>query len=525
MVNTICLAAAAALGRSAVASAAHSPAPWLMGRNITYPSISNSSGILPCDALKNAGLGDRLLFATDPQYEPQIETWYSENSRLRPYCLVLPQNTEEVSTALMALVNANDGAGDWHIAVRSGGHGYAGSNNIVNGVTIDLAMMNSTSYDQEANLAKIQPGGRWKDIYAELDKHGVTVTGGRDGDVGVGGFLLGGGNSFFSGRMGFGCDSVVNYEVVLANGTIVNANNTTNSDLWRALKGGGSNFGIVTRFDMEALPSRELYYELRYLSANYSDTVVDMVADFTNQDQSFADNALITFYAHNTSVSPDVYIGLIHVNTQGDANAKTAFDKVKDVPALFNESLSQSMAKAAAGSQVPGSTNNIGTTLTFRNNAELLRRAVELNSEWVEKLKQTINPDKLVTFFFFQPLPSYMAQVSRQRGGNMLGLDSVPYNAILWSCGAGVDPSEGEAAFAVAQAETLAFTAQIKELTKSLGGDMDFIYLNYADGSQDPLGNYGAANIQHIRDVAAAYDPTGVFQSRIPGGFKISRVA
>ncbi|KAI0138688.1 FAD binding domain-containing protein [Hypoxylon sp. NC0597] len=521
----IYLAAAAALGGSAVVLAELSPAPWLVSRNISYPSSSNSSGILPCDALRDAGLGDRLLFATDSGYEPQIETWYAGNGRMRPYCLVLPQTTEEVSTALTALVNANDGAGDWHIAVRSGGHGYPGSNNIANGVTIDLTMMNSTSYDQEAKIAKIQPGGRWRDIYAELDKHGVTVTGGRDGDVGVGGFLLGGGNSFFSGRMGFGCDSVLNFEVVLANGTIVNANNTTNSDLWRALKGGGSNFGIVTRFDMEAIPSRELYYELRFLSANYSDTVVDTVVDFTNQNQSLADNALVTFYAHNTSVSPDIYIGMIYVNTQGDANAGTAFDKVKEVPAIFNETIRQSMAKAAAGSQVPGGTNNAGTTLTFRNSAEILRRAVELHADWVETLKKSINPDKLVTFFFFQPLPSYMAQVSHQRGGNMLGLDSVPYNGILWSCGAGVDPSEGEAAFAIAQAETSAFTAQIKELTRSLNGDMDFIYLNYADGSQDPLGNYGAANIQHIRNVAAAYDPTAVFQRRIPGGFKISRVA
>ncbi|KAI0887607.1 FAD binding domain-containing protein [Annulohypoxylon maeteangense] len=517
--------AAVALAGTTTASAELPPGPWLMPRNGTYDPSVITSGILPCEALKAAGLGDRLLFATDAGYEPQIESWYSANARMRPYCLVLPQSTDEVSTALTALVNANDGAGDWHVAIRSGGHGWPGSNNIADGVTIDLTMMNSSSYDKQANLAKIQPGGRWGNVYTDLLKDGVTATGGRDGDVGVGGFLLGGGNSFFSGRMGFGCDSVVNFEVVLANGTIVNANNTTNSDLWRALKGGGSNFGIVTRYDMEAIPAKDIYYELRYLSGKYSDDVVDAVVGFTNQDQSLADNALITFYSHNTSVSPDTIIGLIHVNTQGNANSSTAFDKLKTLPSLVNVSTVESMAKAALGSQVPGDSNNVGTTLTFRNDPKIIRRCVELHEEYVETLKRSINPDKFKTFIFFQPLPSYMAQISHQKGGNMLGLDSVPYNGILWSTGVAVDTSEGDAALAIAQVETSIFTARVKEATRSLNGDMDFIYLNYADASQDALGSYGAANIEHMRDVAAAYDPTKVFQKRIPGGFKISRVA
>ncbi|KAI2468961.1 FAD binding domain-containing protein [Annulohypoxylon bovei var. microspora] len=520
----ISISTAIVIGSLAV-SAEVSPTPWLMSRNDSYEQSINSSGILPCDALKEAGLGDRLLFATDAGYEPQIESWYSANARLRPYCLILPHNTEEVSTALTALVNANDGAGNWHIAIRSGGHSWPGSNNIADGVTIDLTMMNSSSYDKQTNVASVQPGGRWGNVFTDLKKYGVTVTGGRDGDVGVGGFLLGGGNSFFSGRMGFGCDSVVNFEVVLANGTIVNANNTANSDLWRALKGGSSNFGIVTRYDMEAIPAQDIYYELRFLSSDYSDDVIDTVVGFTNQNQSFADNALITFYSHNTTVSPDIYIGLIHVNTQGNGNASTAFDKAKTLPNLYNATTLESMAKAAVGSQVPGNSNNFGTTLTFRNDPQIIRRCVELHEDFVETLKRSIDPDKFETFIFFQPLPSYMAQISHQKGGNMLGLDSVPYNGILWSTGIAVDPSVGEAAFAVAQAEASIFTAQIKEASRSFNGDMDFIYLNYADASQDVFGSYGAANIQHIRDVAAAYDPTGVFQRRIPGGFKISRVA
>jgi hypothetical protein len=63
-----------------------------------------------------------------------------------------------------------------------------------------------------------------------------------------------GGLSFFSSREGFVCDNVINYEVVLANGTTINANADNNSDLWLALKGGANNFGVVTRYDMKTFP-------------------------------------------------------------------------------------------------------------------------------------------------------------------------------------------------------------------------------------------------------------------------------
>ncbi|KAI5924816.1 hypothetical protein F4810DRAFT_700572 [Camillea tinctor] len=481
---------------------------------------NGNSGILPCEALKEAGLGDRILFPTDPGYEPQIQTWYAENSRVRPYCLILPQSTAEVSTALTALVNANDGAGDWHIAVRSGGHSTIGSNNIENGVTIDLSYMNSSSYDEATNLAKIQPGGRWRNVYADLEKYGVTAAGGRDGDVGVGGFLLGGGNSFYTGRMGFGCDSVVNFEVVLGNGTVINANSTANADLWQALKGGSSNFGIVTRFDMEAIPSRKLYHDTRFLDFNYSEAVLEAVVGYANADQSLADNAFITFFIYNGSESSDILIGTIYVNTYGNGNVTIPFDDVKSLPALLNETTIESMADAALGSQVAGGARSAGSTLTFRNDLQMARRCVDVFVDYIDSLKQSIGAENFLTAMFLQPIPSYIGQIGHQRGGNMLGLDNIEDNALLWTTGTSANTAGDHA---VAQAGLNAMTAQLKEISKSTATDLDFLYLNYADANQDILGNYGAKNIQHMRDVAARYDPAEIFQKRIPGGFKLSR--
>jgi hypothetical protein len=77
--------------------------------------------------------------------------------------------------------------------------------------------------------------------------------------VGVSGLLLGGGISFHGPQYGWAADKVVNYEVVTADGKIIYANKDSNADLWWALKGGGSNFGIVTRFDVQTIPSGQIF--------------------------------------------------------------------------------------------------------------------------------------------------------------------------------------------------------------------------------------------------------------------------
>lgn len=65
---------------------------------------------------------------------------------------------------------------------------------------------------------------------------------------------------------------------------------------------------------------------------------------------------------------------------------------------------------------------------------------------------------------------------------------------------------------------------KVKEYTVTVGADNEYIYLDYADEIQDPLGSYGADNVYKMRAVAQKYDPKGVFQRQVPGGFKISKV-
>ncbi|KAI0454143.1 FAD-binding domain-containing protein [Xylaria acuta] len=476
----------------------------------------------PCEALKAAGLGGRLISPNDTGYDTEVDSWWARNARQRADCFVLPRTSNEVATALTTLVNASGRKSNSNIAVRSGGHSSTGASSTVNGVTIDLSRLNSTSYNAETNIASIGPGGRWEYVYAELVKYGITVTGGRDGDVGVGGFLLGGGNSYYSGRMGFGCDSVVNFEVVLANGAIINANQSSNSDLWQALKGGSNNFGIVTRFDMEAVPAPDLFRDERFLSFNYSYAMVDAVVGFADSDESIADDAFFTFFSHNTEVSPEIFAAGVLVNTQGIQNNTTPFDEAKALPAFYNVTKVQNIADAAFESKVQSGTWNYGLTLTFNNDKRIAQRCVELHTELVKSLNSLMAPEAYFTQMFLQPLPSYRWPIGKQRGGNVLGLENLQNNALLYTAGIGVIADD--APFDEAHALLKEMGAKVADFAKSVQGEMDFIYLNYADIDQDPLGTYGASNIKLIKDVAAKYDPTGAFQARVPGGYKISNV-
>ncbi|KAL9115846.1 MAG: hypothetical protein Q9227_000214 [Pyrenula ochraceoflavens] len=461
----------------------------------------NQTGFPPCDALISAGLEDRIILATSEAYESRVQSWWSANARLRPWCFVQPQSSQEVSQIIRVLADVSFGAGDWHVAVRSGGHSFPYSNNIANGVTIDLGMMNGSYYNPNTNLASVEPGATWKDVcYNLLHNGNVTVTGGRDGGVGVGGFLLGGGNSYYAGRTGLGCDTVVNFEVVLANGSIVEANAKNNPALCKALKGGGLNFGIVTRCDLLVLPAVDLAYGQSVITSNHSDEVLEAVKDFTDHPEELAADALITVYIYDTAISEDMTIVVIRANTNGDLNT-TSFDKINKIPAVTRTWEHLTLADAANGSQIAAGTKNTGLTLTFLNSPSILRKSVFLYNGLVSSLSEKIGPETFYAQMFFQPFPTYFGKLAQRNGGNVLGLDRIPSNAILWTAGVGIKNGD-DSALAVAQAALSIMTTELREFASADGAAADLVYLNYADASQDPLGSYGPENVVFMKDVA-----------------------
>lgn len=134
-----------------------------------------------------------------------------------------------------------------------------GAASIENGVLIVMTQLNSMQLSRDGAVASIGPGLTWGEVYTWIGTHKRVVLGGRYSTVGVPGVLLGGGISYYSGIHGWAANHVVNYELVTADSCIVNVNASSQSDLFWALKGGSSNYGIVTRFDLETFPEPMIY--------------------------------------------------------------------------------------------------------------------------------------------------------------------------------------------------------------------------------------------------------------------------
>ena len=140
-------------------------------------------------------------------------------------------------------------------AIRSGGHSMnPGASSTSEGVVINLSKLNAITVDKARGTVTLGTGNRWGQVHRTLEEQGYAVAGGRGSSVGVGGFSLGGGFSFFLHRHGFSCDNIVAYEVVTAAGDVLDVSADSHPELFVALKGSGAPFVLVLSFTYKLIP-------------------------------------------------------------------------------------------------------------------------------------------------------------------------------------------------------------------------------------------------------------------------------
>ncbi|KAI8672946.1 hypothetical protein LRP88_02532 [Fusarium phalaenopsidis] len=463
-----------------------------------------------------AGLESRILSPADAEFKARQESYWSNSAKINPACIVQPRSPEEVATAVKALVAAGQ-----KFAVRSGGHtNWTGSNNIQDGVTIDLVHLNKTTYNAEAETASIGPGCRWRDVYAELNKYGRAVAGGREGNVGVAGLLLGGGNAFFTARQGFSCDNVVSYQVVLANGDIITADKENNADLFLVLKGGSSNFGIVTEFTMKAIPCDKVWGGMTFFPKQVIPGAIEALSAFADNVPNDINSNLVTIFTHMPDFK-DVVVATLYANIAG-VEKPPAYEKWLALPEILNTVKMTTISEMAFEYNIPANYYDTWFTSCFKNDIRIITKASELHDQLVQELKEFIPDGNFITQCLFQPLPALFGQRCVEAGGNVMGVERQKDNGILFLAVVMANTPEQEA---FAQPKVQAWIQQVREFAATIdGGNLAWTYLNYADKSQDPLGSYGAENVKKMKDAAAKYDPQEVFQKLCPGGFKISDV-
>lgn len=293
----------------------------------------NSASTAAVVALRNAGLHHLISLSDSALYKERIVNYWSLAAQKKPHCILHPKTTADVVTIIKTIVPIPG----CHFAVRSGGHIAWAANNLDDGVVIDLGLhMTSVSVEKATGIVSLQPGSRWRDVYKKLEPYGVTVAGGRTGSVGVAGFLTGGGISWQIPRVGFGCDQIVNMEVVLANGRVVNANKNENNDLWRSLKGAsGGNFGIVTRFDLQSEPDQGFWGGILTSKFNEKNTAdhIAAISQFTEESYKNTNSSYINLFHYEPTHFKNIMITSFLANTKGSENPPE-FKQLCDIPTI-----------------------------------------------------------------------------------------------------------------------------------------------------------------------------------------------
>lgn len=453
-----------------------------------------------------------------------MSTYWSQSAALDPWCVVAPTSTSDVAKAMKVLTGVRCPFG-----VRGGGHGsFDGSNSVADGVTIDLSALSATDYDENTSIASVRPGAHWQSVYDTLAPHGVAVTGGRAGTVGVGGFISGGGNSFHSASHGMACDTVTNFEVVLYNGRVVNANANENSDLWIALKGGSANFGIVTRYDMKAIPfpdsaNPDIWGGNYIYDLSAGDAVIDALVDFTDNVPSDLNSSAIVYWAYIPALGGMLLNAAVE-NTLGTV-APPAFDGFRTIDGVVADTTKlapMSNVTLELGAGQPSGLRNVWLTSSFDNNADIMKYAVETYTVLTETLGEVLSEDSGYNLLcMFQPLTRAIAERGLEQGGNIMGLDKYTQergDGQMFLLTLAVKGADQEA---LARPYMAAYMADLEAKAKELDVHWDWQYLNYADKTQDPISSFGADAIAHMKAVSKKYDPWGVFQGLRASGFKL----
>ena len=200
------------------------------------------------EAALRGRFGESVLFEGDAGYDEARSVWNGVIDR-HPAVIVRCSTTDEVVAAL-AYAREKRLA----IAVRGGGHNVAGTAVNDGGIVIDLSPMRDVSVDLDRGTASAQGGATWGDVDRATTPHGFAVPGGVVSATGIAGLSLGGGYSHQRRRDGMTIDNLVSAEVVLADGSVVRASEHEHPDLFWGIRGGGSNFGIVTEFTYRLAP-------------------------------------------------------------------------------------------------------------------------------------------------------------------------------------------------------------------------------------------------------------------------------
>ncbi len=214
----------------------------------------------------------RVIAPDDPRYETARTVFYGGIDR-RPSAIVRAADAGDVSR-LVKLAREHG----FELAVRSGGHSVAGHSATENGIVLDLSAMKDLQINLEEQTAWAETGLTAGEFTDAAGAHGLAVGFGDTGSVGLGGITLGGGVGYLVRKYGLTIDSLLAAEVVTADGQLLHVDDKSHPDLFWAIRGGGGNFGVATRFKFQLHEVDMVFGGMLILPAT-PDTIASFIAE------------------------------------------------------------------------------------------------------------------------------------------------------------------------------------------------------------------------------------------------------
>jgi hypothetical protein len=302
---------------------------------------------------------------------------------------------------------------------------------------------------------------------------------------------------------------------VLASGQLVTVSSSSNPDLFKALKGGSGNFGVVTQITTKVFPQGPFWGGFVGNLVTDREKQFKFFETFTKSSTYDPYSALIMSYSWTPAS------GWINANNFEYTKATPSFSDVaafaefNSLPQTFStmriDTLG-SFTQELVGSN-PSGQRELFVTMSFKNSAEMMSTFFNLSNATVLSLP---TDTKLQFSISFQPMPQTIT--SKGSGSNSLGIGSSAGDLVNVLLTAQWQEATNDAAMTAAAKSLFSKAASA---AKGLGVSNPYLYLNYAASWQDPIASYGQASVKYLRSMGSKYDPTGFFQKKVPGGFKL----
>ncbi|KAL2812221.1 FAD binding domain protein, partial [Aspergillus granulosus] len=480
-----------------------------------FPGSSNGHCRVACKALARIFGTDRVMAPNTTAYiDVTSAYWSAQQGEVQPSCIFAPAVDKDVS-ALVLISQLTD----CPFAAKSGGHAaFAGASSIDGGITVLFRDLNEVTLNQDKSIASIGPGNTWGDVYTALEPHGLAVVGGRVANVGVGGLTTGGGISYHSNLYGWALDNVQSFEIVTATGAILTASEIQHPDLYWALRGGGNNFGLVTRFNLYTIPSPPLYGSTRVYTEDMFPAVVDAFINVANNASHDGNAQQYVAFGRLQGIN----IASAELTYIGNVSEPAIFRQYRSITAAMDTSSSRTLPQYCAYVQTsnPNGLREVYWNHSFNLNKDFSSWVIQYFFSILHKVEDIPG---ILPVLVFQAITQPQIKAMSRFGGNALGFDQVsaeadpihlPLIACMWQ-----DAADDESVYRFISD----FYTVVVAKAKTMGVQNSFVYMNYASQFQDVISSYGPHSKARLQQIASAYDPAQVFQKLQPGYFKLNR--